>query len=35
VTLEHGLAGRDKCVRLHGVPDLPPALQQAIAGTTA
>ncbi len=33
VTLEHGLAGRDKSVRLHGVPTLPPALQRALAGT--
>ena len=35
VTLEHGLAGRDKSVRLHGVPVLPPALQRALAGTTS
>jgi len=35
VTLEHGLSGRDKCVRLHDVPDLPPALQLAIAGTAS
>jgi hypothetical protein len=35
VTLEHGLTGRDKCVRLHDLPDLPPALQRAIDGTAA
>lgn len=29
VTLEHGLTDRDKCVRLHGLPTLPAALQQA------
>jgi uncharacterized protein (TIGR00251 family) len=32
VTLEHGLTGRDKCVRLHDVAALPPALQQALDG---
>ena len=35
VTLEHGLSGRDKCVRLHDVPALPAALQHAVAGTGA
>jgi hypothetical protein len=35
VTLEHGLTGRDKCVRLHDVPNLPTALQRAIDGTAA
>jgi uncharacterized protein len=33
VTLERGLTGRDKCVRLHGVPDLPPAIRHALAGS--
>jgi uncharacterized protein (TIGR00251 family) len=33
VTLERGLSGRDKCVRLHDVPELPAALRQALAGT--
>jgi len=32
VTLEAGQAGRDKRVRLHGVPALPTALQSAIDG---
>jgi uncharacterized protein (TIGR00251 family) len=32
VTLERGLTGRDKCVRLHGLPTLPPALRKAIDG---
>jgi len=31
VTIEHGLSGRDKCVRLHDVPALPDALQHALA----
>lgn len=33
VTLERGLTGRDKCVRLHGLRDLPDALSHAVAGT--
>lgn len=35
VTLEHGLSGRDKCVRLHDVAALPAALQRALAETKA
>lgn len=35
VTIEHGQTGRDKCVRLHDVPTLPAALQQALAGAQA
>jgi uncharacterized protein (TIGR00251 family) len=30
VTLERGLTGRDKCLRLHGVSAVPSALQAAI-----
>src|SRR5512136_1491046 len=33
VTLERGLTGRDKCVRLHGLPAPPAALQTALADT--
>lgn len=35
VTLEHGLSGRDKCVRLHDVVALPAALQHALDETRA
>lgn len=31
VTLERGLTGRDKQLRLHGVGTVPPALQRALA----
>lgn len=33
VTLDAGPSSRDKRLRLHGVSDIPPALQQAIAPT--
>ena len=32
VTLERGMTGREKCVRLHGLRDIPDALQRQIAG---
>ena len=32
VTLERGASSRDKCVRLHGVPEVPAALQREIDG---
>jgi uncharacterized protein len=31
VTLERGATGRDKCLRLHGMEAVPPALQRALA----
>ena len=31
VTLERGQTGRDKRLRLHGVPEIPDALQRALA----
>jgi uncharacterized protein (TIGR00251 family) len=33
VTLEHGSTGREKCLRVHGLAEIPAALQCAIAGT--
>ncbi|HEX9208796.1 MAG TPA: DUF167 family protein [Steroidobacteraceae bacterium] len=35
VTLERGVTGRDKCVRLHGLPALPQALLRALGDATA
>ena len=32
VTIEHGLTGRDKRLRLHGVPALPPPLESLLGG---
>ena len=32
VTLEKGATGRDKRLRLHGVPEVPAALQRALPG---
>ena len=31
VTLERGVTGRDKCLRLHGMDGIPAALQSALA----
>jgi uncharacterized protein (TIGR00251 family) len=35
VTLERGQTGRDKCLRLHGVAEVPAALQRALAESGA
>jgi uncharacterized protein (TIGR00251 family) len=32
VTIEHGLSGRDKRLRLHGVPSLPGPLESLLGG---
>lgn len=32
VTIEHGLAGRDKRLRLQGAPSLPPLLESLLGG---
>jgi uncharacterized protein len=31
VSLERGLSGRDKCLRLHGLSEIPAALQRKLA----
>jgi len=33
VTLERGSTGRAKCLRIHGLDEIPAALQCAISGT--
>ena len=33
VTLERGVSGREKCLRIHGLVEIPAALQGAITGT--
>jgi uncharacterized protein len=35
VTLERGVTGRDKCVRLHGLATVPPALLRALGDAAA
>jgi uncharacterized protein len=33
VTLERGSTGREKCLRIHGLDEIPAALQRAVTGT--